>query len=68
MLAPGQAYLFTNNAPAGYSGSVRATRPTRPVFTDFGGGATSLSGIRMLNGTDRNSPVMAGRLAQQSVP
>jgi predicted extracellular nuclease len=50
-LAAGQSYLFTNNAANGYSGSIPGDQTYNQGFSDFGGGATSLSGIRIVNGT-----------------
>ena len=47
-LAPNQAYLFTNDAASGYSGSVPGDQTYGTGVSDFA--STSFAGIRLMNG------------------
>ena len=50
-LAPNQAYLFTNDAASGYSGSVPGDQTYGTGVSDFDVTSTSFAGIRLMNGS-----------------
>ena len=62
-LAPGQSYLFANDAAAGYSGTVAAATDVRLRITDFA--ASNFAGIRVVNGADGHR---RRRLAAEPLP
>src|SRR5262249_33980400 len=49
-LAPGQYYLFTNNAAGGYSGSVTGDQTYATGITDFS--ASNFAGIQLLDASN----------------